>query len=272
MGIMKKFVVFLAYLYGISLLLPFLAVLMLSGAECFGNFRNISERYVLLAVGAQISEQAPVEVIKAQTVLARTNYEASGRDEKQRKELYQNLEDYYSSEEAREKFLKNYAIYQHAAQATEEILTWKDEARLVPYHQVSCGYTRSGEEVLHDSSYAYLVSVESFQDRSAADFLQSFEYPQDFQKNISIVSKDSRSYVMEVRVGEDLMSGEELRKQLELPSSAFSVKKTDGKLCIVCKGTGHGLGLSQYGACVMAEEGKNYIEILTYYFPTMEIH
>ena len=149
--------------------------------------------------------------------------------------------------------MKNYGIYQEAAQAAGEILTWKNEARCVPYHQVSSGHTRSGEEVLHDSSYGYLVSVESFLDRNAEDFLQTFEYPEDFQKNISIVSKDSSGYVMEVRVGEELMSGEELRRQLELPSSSFSVKKTNGKLRILCKGTGHGLGLSQYGASVMAK-------------------
>lgn len=272
MGIMKKFVVFLVYLYAMSLVLPFLAVLALSGAQCFENFRTVCDRYVLLAVGAQISEQAPAEAIKAQTVLARTNYEAVREDEKQRKELYQNLKVYYSAGEAREKFLKNYGIYQEAAQAAGEILTWKNEARCVPYHQVSSGHTRSGEEVLHDSSYGYLVSVESFLDRNAEDFLQTFEYPEDFQKNISIVSKDSSGYVMEVRVGEELMSGEELRRQLELPSSSFSVKKTNGKLRILCKGTGHGLGLSQYGASVMAKEGKNYIEILIYYFPAMEIH
>ncbi|MDO5390186.1 MAG: SpoIID/LytB domain-containing protein [Eubacteriales bacterium] len=272
MGIMKKFVVFLAYLYGMSLFLPFLAVLALSGAECFGGCRTACERYVPLAVGAQISEQAPAELIKAQTVLARTNYEAAGMDEKQRKELYQNLAVYYSAKEARKKFLKNYGIYQEAAQAAGEILTWKEEARWVPYHQVSSGHTRSGEEVLHDSSYAYLASVKSLQDRNAENFLQTFDYPTDFQKNISIVSKDSSGYVMEVRVGGELMSGEQLRKQLELPSSAFSVKKTDGKLRIFCKGTGHGLGLSQYGAGVMAKEGQNYIEILTYYFPGMEIH
>lgn len=272
MEIMKKFVVFLAYLYGMSLLLPFLAVLMLSGAECFGNFRTLCDRYVPLAVGAQISEQAPVEAIKAQTVLARTNYEAVRTDEKQKKELYQKLAVYYSSPEAKEKFWKNYEIYQKAAQEAGEILTWKNEARWVPYHQMSSGCTRSGEEVLHDSSYAYLVSVESFSDRKAADFQQTFEYPEDFQKNISIVSKDSSGYVMEVCAGEELMPGEELRKQMELPSSAFSVKKTDGKLRIVCKGTGHGLGMSQYGAGVMAKEGKNHIEILTYYFPGMEIH
>lgn len=272
MGIMKKFVVFLGYLYGMSLLLPFLAVLALSGAVCLGNSRTMCDRYVLLAVGAQISQQAPSEAIKAQTVLARTNYEATEMDEKQRTELYQDLAQYYSAGEARKKFLKNCEIYQKAVHEAGEILMWKQEARLVPYHQVSSGYTRNGEEVWHDSSYAYLVSVESLQDRRASGFLQTFEYPRDFQQNISIVSKDENGYVMEVSVGGMLMSGEELRRQLELPSSAFSLKKTNGMLRILCKGTGHGLGLSQYGACVMAKEGKNYIEILTYYFPAMEIH
>lgn len=38
------------------------------------------------------------------------------------------------------------------------------------------------------------------------------------------------------------------------------------ELQIVCKGQGHGFGLSCYGANVLAQEGKNWEEILTYYY------
>ena len=36
-------------------------------------------------------------------------------------------------------------------------------------------------------------------------------------------------------------------------------------------GYGHGVGLSQYGAKVMAEDGKTWQEILEWYFPGCEI-
>ena len=37
------------------------------------------------------------------------------------------------------------------------------------------------------------------------------------------------------------------------------------------RGWGHGVGLSQWGADVMAREGKGYEEILAYYFPGTNI-
>lgn len=37
------------------------------------------------------------------------------------------------------------------------------------------------------------------------------------------------------------------------------------------KGYGHGVGMSQWGASVMGEQGKNYKEILQFYFPGTEI-
>ena len=37
------------------------------------------------------------------------------------------------------------------------------------------------------------------------------------------------------------------------------------------KGYGHGVGMSQWGAEVMAQEGKDYEEILKYYYPNTEV-
>jgi stage II sporulation protein D len=39
----------------------------------------------------------------------------------------------------------------------------------------------------------------------------------------------------------------------------------------VTKGVGHGLGLSQYTANEMAKEGKNYKEILQFFFEGTEV-
>ena len=36
-------------------------------------------------------------------------------------------------------------------------------------------------------------------------------------------------------------------------------------------GYGHGVGLSQYGAKAMAEDGKDWREILEWYFPGCEV-
>jgi SpoIID/LytB domain protein len=75
-------------------------------------------------------------------------------------------------------------------------------------------------------------------------------------------------------VGKEL----EIRKYLSpshLYSSAFIVKKTEreGKLFFVLNGAGwgHGVGLCQIGAAVMAHQGYNHVQILNHYYPNAEI-
>lgn len=54
-----------------------------------------------------------------------------------------------------------------------QILTVDGELKLVPYHEISAGETRDGEEAFHDSQYAYLKSVDSSADKDAAEYLSS---------------------------------------------------------------------------------------------------
>ncbi len=72
-------------------------------------------------------------------------------------------------------------------------------------------------------------------------------------------------------VGKEL----EIRRLLSeshLYSSAFSVEPTpDGGFTLNGRGWGHGVGLCQIGAAVMAEKGYDYKEILQHYYPGAEI-
>lgn len=89
--------------------------------------------------------------------------------------------------------------------------------------------------------------------------------------SISVVTADSAGYAIEVSVGEVRMSGESFRQALGLPSASFTLVKEKNQLLFTCRGMGHGMGLSQYGADVMAEEGKSWRDILNYYFPNAQI-
>ena len=71
-------------------------------------------------------------------------------------------------------------------------------------------------------------------------------------------------------VGKEL----EIRKILSeshLKSSAFDVEMTEDKVILHGKGWGHGVGLCQIGAAVMASQGYNYKEILKHYYPGSEL-
>jgi len=62
------------------------------------------------------------------------------------------------------------------------------------------------------------------------------------------------------------MTGSKFRTMLGLNSSNFKMKFDLNNVEIDCCGNGHDVGMSQWGADVMAKDGKNYIEILTHYY------
>ena len=72
-------------------------------------------------------------------------------------------------------------------------------------------------------------------------------------------------------VGKEL----EIRKWLSeshLYSSAFVIEKENDTFTLYGAGWGHGVGLCQIGAAVMAEKGYTYQEILAHYYPNTIIH
>ena len=75
---------------------------------------------------------------------------------------------------------------------------------------------------------------------------------------------------------ESIIIGKELeiRKWLSnshLYSSAFVVEKENNTFTLYGAGWGHGVGLCQIGAAVMAEKGYTYKEILQHYYPNTEL-
>lgn len=63
-----------------------------------------------------------------------------------------------------------------------------------------------------------------------------------------------------------MLTGVETRKALELRSTAFSVSVQEQGLLFVTQGYGHRVGLSQYGANAMAQQGKTFRQILSHYY------
>ena len=130
------------------------------------------------------------------------------------------------------------------------------------------------------------MSVDSSQDIQSEDYLHGHYFTEEALKDrlleiypnielsdqplteqIVVEKRDSQEYVLEIRVGSLTVPGEEFRNNLELSSSNFTVQNLDGKIRFLCKGLGHGLGMSQYGGNELAKEGKTYEQIIFTYFP-----
>lgn len=70
-----------------------------------------------------------------------------------------------------------------------------------------------------------------------------------------------------------LSNGTERTDMKMLPSSCFVVEEgKNGSFLLLGGGFGHGIGMSQFGANGMAKQGKDYLEILNFYYRNFEIN
>lgn len=149
-----------------------------------------------------------------------------------------------------------------------EVILYQDKLALVPFHQVSNGKTRIGSEVLGSEDYPYLKMKECPKDVEADRQMESKFIE---VKGAKVEKYDSAGYALNVTVGEEKINGESFRDTYGLASSCFELQAFENNTRVVTKGVGHGLGLSQYTANEMAKEGKNYKEILQFFFEGTEV-
>lgn len=240
----------------------------------------------LIAITArEINAGAPMECIKAQCVIARTNLLAAEQTHTQPPEqlTLEEMQTLWG-----EYFSDFYEKFQLAAEETKKEALWYDDCCIyAAYHAISAGKTRTMEELYEQSDMPYLISAACYEDCQASDYLNVFYWEENEfinlcrekfsqtqiqaqtfeQLNIQILQKDSAGYVLHVQIGTDTYTGEEFRTAFLLPSANFTLTKEDNRVRIVTKGMGHGFGLSQYTARIMAENGSSYEDILKYFFP-----
>lgn len=77
--------------------------------------------------------------------------------------------------------------------------------------------------------------------------------------------------VASMEVGGVAVKGTRLRSIFGLRSTCFSVETADDSVVFYVTGYGHGVGMSQYGANTLAQQGKTWQEILKWYFTGVEI-
>lgn len=165
-----------------------------------------------------------------------------------------------------------------------EILTYENAPALACYHAISNGSTISSEAVW-GRPVPYLVSVDSSLDATSEDFekivtlnessvketlIMSFaglKLPDDPSKWFGETKISPEGYITEINVGGAFVNANDLRNALKLRSTAFTIKYENKAFVFTTHGYGHGVGMSQYGANIMAQTGKTYQEILAHYYP-----
>lgn len=267
------------------LVLPYLLTMIISGRKACPLSRQTDlEEYIPILTAAHIDWGYEKEAIQAQTVIERTNLSLKMKSEEAMKDIRE-AADYLKKKSMSGEELKQFRRFQEAAVHTEgEVLVFQKEKRELPYHPLSQGKTRSGEEILGEK-FAYIPSVETPKDIDSPLYVEGCYFSlKELEEKIKksypafsitaeaeITKTDSAGYVMEIQIGNQAFQGERIKEVLDLPSSCFSVQSSQGEVRFLCKGIGHGMGMSQYTAHNLALEGKNYEQILGYFFPDMEI-
>ncbi len=245
----------------------------------------IDEEKIISILAKEIPYNFEYEAIKAQAVVIRTYMTRRVLGIQNKGELIG-----YAEEEMKElwgeDFEHIYATYKEAVKDTEnQIILYDSEPIEALYHRASSGMTRSAKDV-YNVDVHYLQGVTSEKDKltkqielKKKDMVSMLieVYPDlvvdedNLENQMQIVEKDQSEYIKTIQIGNTIISGEEFRKILGLPSSNFKVFKQSDSLVFDVRGIGHGVGLSQNGANELAKEGKKYDEIISHYYTDVTI-
>lgn len=235
--------------------------------EVDGKSREIPvEEYAIGILAREIPVTYEKETLEAQAVMLRTRMYKQITEEG-KSSIF--TDKYFEEKEMRKQWGRvKYEEYRAALrdvwQATEgQVLTYGDVLITTPFHQLSNGRTRSGNEVFGGEGYPYLQIRECPKDVEAMDQTQTMLIE---KGDYEVISTDSAGYVLQIREGEKTITGEEFRQEKGLASACFALQEYEDKIRVTTQGNGHGIGLSQNMANEMAKEGKTHEEILAYFF------
>ena len=170
------------------------------------------------------------------------------------------------------------------------VLTYNNELVLYPqFFSTSSGMTENAVDVF-SNSVPYLVSTESKGEEIAPKYETEFPFnipefvnkindkykeasitSENLKNNIEILSRSVAGGIKELRIGKTKVKGLDFRLALGLSSTNFEYVINENEIVFKCKGYGHGVGMSQWGANVMAKSGADYKDILTHYYTGVEI-
>lgn len=242
--------------------------------------------YLVGVVCAEMPASFSSEALKAQSVVARTfalkafvtggkHGDGSVCTDPNCCQAYLTQEEFYNCGGNRESLNKIRAAVQETSGL---VLTYEENLIEATYFSCSGGSTEDAVAVW-GTDFPYLRAVVSPGEEKAAHFTDTVRFTRgELEKALGVrLSGTGNSWlgfttytsgggVNTMVIGGTEFSGTQLRKLLNLRSTAFSVQLDGDGVVITTKGFGHRVGMSQYGADAMAAGGSSFREILAYYY------
>ncbi|MCC5898732.1 MAG: SpoIID/LytB domain-containing protein [Phormidium sp. BM_Day4_Bin.17] len=243
------------------------------------NYVDI-ESYLYSVLGAEMGGTWPLEALKAQAVAARS-YVLYQRERYGNRiydvgndtfwQVYRGMQE-ESSQTHRATEATRGQVLSHDGQVIEAV-----------FHSSSGGHTEDVEQVW-DEAKPYLRGVPDF-DRDSPSFYWRESFSQwELTRRLGGVgtvtgifpereSPNGRLVTAKVvgTAGSAIVKGDDLRSALGLRSSLFTVASGGGYFTLSGRGFGHGVGMSQWGARHLAEQGYSYRQILSHYYRNTQL-
>lgn len=141
----------------------------------------------------------------------------------------------------------------------------------VPYlKSVACPF-----DAQSDPNYGLTTTVSEDEMRSMLENSLGITLSDNPRNWIKITSYIDGNYVSTINIDDQkTISGRKMRENVfgyKLKSASFDVSYSDGVFTFTTYGYGHGVGMSQNGANILAKQGYSYSEILKYYFTGIDV-
>ena len=246
------------------------------------------ETYLLGVVAGEMKNDWPLEALKAQAILART-FVLKFCTEKQSKYQTADISTDIEEAQAYDATGVNERVEQAVAETRGMVLSYHGELPYAWFHAHSGGATERAVEGLN-YEYAEPDYTKVTQGRESAqapedtrqwkaayteqEIIEALKTigVKDIEQisSLEIGKKGESGRAVTFRVNGENVSAPELRLALDstkLRSTLITdIDVEDGRVVFSGKGYGHGVGMPQWGAYGMAEEGKTAEEIVRYYF------
>ena len=264
-----------------------------------GTFRTTMADYLPGAVAAEMPALFETEALRAQAVAIRT-YILRGCAVSNPNHPEADVcvspdccKAWLPENQLREKWGGDYDVYFQkvvaaAADTDGQYLSYEGQAIQAVFHASSAGRTEDSAGVWSD--VPYLVSVPSPETDETVEKLTttvSF-YPDELRECVLAARPQAQTAgapeswlgnltptesgrVAQIQLCGETFTGTEARKCLGLRSTDFDVIWDGTSFVFTVRGYGHGVGMSQQGAELLAKEGLDYTEILAHYYPGTEL-
>ncbi|MBQ7121714.1 MAG: stage II sporulation protein D [Clostridia bacterium] len=266
-----------------------------------GDISRVDMReYITGCVAAEMPALYHSEALKAQAVASYTYAKRTLEQNKNGKNsLYGGADitdspdthqGYINEKKRKEKWGSEFEKYESKIRAAVDAvfglyMEYEGETALAAYHSISAGSTQSALNMWGED-YPYLASVESRGDILSPDYIsEAFFSEKEFRKLakqcgvklsgdaeewIGEIKTNGDGYARTVELGGSEITAAEFREAFSLRSPCFDISYSGGEFTVMCKGHGHGVGMSQYGADYMARQGSTWRQILQHYYTGVE--